>query len=234
MKKKNGFIAISLIYSFFLVFLITLLAIVSDYAHNRILLSNAKNAIKEKLNGLSEFNPLFLPKVDSDNNAIDYNKVNQISYLNEEWKILNVENQEVTLMLNRDLNKEEIENALSDVDGAINEENPEQIHMCLTEDENNTFCNSSILYIWQISLARKVVDIWFEQNALLQKAKSNGALAEMNFLESGNEYSAYIRIPKYAEITDSNIAEEYWNYDNPSETTTSFKTIRPVITVEIQ
>ncbi len=43
MKLNNkGFIAISLIYSFFLVFLITLLAVVSDYAHNRVLLNDVK------------------------------------------------------------------------------------------------------------------------------------------------------------------------------------------------
>lgn len=42
MKKKDGFIAISLIYSFFLVFLALLFSIAMDYSENRILLNDVK------------------------------------------------------------------------------------------------------------------------------------------------------------------------------------------------
>lgn len=50
MLKKNGFISISIVYTFFLVFLMTLLFIISRYTDNRTLLKVVKNDIKEDLN----------------------------------------------------------------------------------------------------------------------------------------------------------------------------------------
>ena len=49
MKNNKGFIAISLIYSFFLVFLVTLLMIALNYAKNRILTEDEEETL-EKLN----------------------------------------------------------------------------------------------------------------------------------------------------------------------------------------
>jgi len=46
MKKKRGFMATSLIYSFFLVFLMLMAAILADNANNRILLSSLKEDIR--------------------------------------------------------------------------------------------------------------------------------------------------------------------------------------------
>lgn len=48
MRKKNGFIAISVIYSFFAVFLVLLLIIVSSYIENRTSFDFYKTSIKEK------------------------------------------------------------------------------------------------------------------------------------------------------------------------------------------
>ncbi len=45
MKKKNGFISITMIYSFFIVFLTLILSIVNGYVNNRNLLNNLKNTI---------------------------------------------------------------------------------------------------------------------------------------------------------------------------------------------
>lgn len=49
MKKKNGFISISIIYTFFLVFLMTLIFIISRYTDARVLLKVVKNDAKESL-----------------------------------------------------------------------------------------------------------------------------------------------------------------------------------------
>ena len=59
MKKKNGFIATSLIYSFFLVFITLFLTIIADYLQNKVLLNTIENDIKEDLNGtknIADFN----------------------------------------------------------------------------------------------------------------------------------------------------------------------------------
>lgn len=49
MKKNQGFIATSLLSSFFLVFIAMLLALVSTLLHNRVLLNNVITSIKEEL-----------------------------------------------------------------------------------------------------------------------------------------------------------------------------------------
>lgn len=59
MKKKNGFIATSLIYSFFLVFITLFLTIIADYLQNKVLLNTIENDIKEDLNAtknIADFN----------------------------------------------------------------------------------------------------------------------------------------------------------------------------------
>ncbi len=66
MKNNNkGFIAISLIYSFFLVFLVTLLMISASYAKNRVLLNHEKQNIQEYLNDLPGFELLRNPDLES-------------------------------------------------------------------------------------------------------------------------------------------------------------------------
>ncbi len=55
MKNNKGFIAISLIYSFFLVFLMVLLAILTNYTQERILLNDVKKETQEYLNTIKDF-----------------------------------------------------------------------------------------------------------------------------------------------------------------------------------
>lgn len=50
MKKKNGFIATSLIYSFFLVFITLFLTIIADYLQNKVLLNTIEGDIKQEIN----------------------------------------------------------------------------------------------------------------------------------------------------------------------------------------
>ena len=58
MNNKKGFIATSLIYSFFLIFITLFLAIIADYLQNKVLLNTIENGIKEEINkgmGCSNF-----------------------------------------------------------------------------------------------------------------------------------------------------------------------------------
>ena len=49
MKKKNGFISMSVIFAFFIMLLMILVGIVALYSSDRILLRKSRNAIKESL-----------------------------------------------------------------------------------------------------------------------------------------------------------------------------------------
>ena len=56
--NKKGFIATSLIYSFFLIFITLFLTIIADYLQNKVLLNTIENGIKEDINkgmGISSF-----------------------------------------------------------------------------------------------------------------------------------------------------------------------------------
>lgn len=50
MKKRKGFIATSLIYSFFLVFIAILVSIMANYTSTRVQLNRLKQDAKEELN----------------------------------------------------------------------------------------------------------------------------------------------------------------------------------------
>lgn len=49
MKKNNGFISMSAIYAFFILFLMILLGIVAFYNYNRLLLNKSHDIIKTHL-----------------------------------------------------------------------------------------------------------------------------------------------------------------------------------------
>ena len=50
MNNNKGFIATSLIYSFFLIFITLFLTIIADYLQNKVLLNTIENGIKEDIN----------------------------------------------------------------------------------------------------------------------------------------------------------------------------------------
>lgn len=49
MKQKNGFMATSLLYAFFILFVALMMGIIANYAHNRILLKTTNEEIAKKL-----------------------------------------------------------------------------------------------------------------------------------------------------------------------------------------
>ncbi len=86
-KKKNGFIATSLIYSFFLIFLMVLLSIVATYSHNRIILSELKKSISNNLsnyiiNGVNNIEEGSSNFSDYLKSKIDHNEIEEFGHGN--------------------------------------------------------------------------------------------------------------------------------------------------------
>ena len=248
MKNNKGFIAISLIYSFFLVFLMTLLMIALNYSKNRILLNEIKNSTQEYLNSLSEFNPVSLENR-------EYQNKEEVKIGNELWKVIENQEESVTLILNRNLTNEEITKGLEtyDLEEAIEND---QVLMCYNS-YIPSFCNyqdnvSFNYYIWSNSIVKKIVDAWFLNNVLLQKGVSRGNIIIMEYndgiREENNLYNSLVRIPTSDEYDKIDDGDSIWyltggertngisNIKIGSSTTVAAhstkKAIRPVITVK--
>lgn len=205
MRNNKGFIAISLIYSFFLVFLVTLLMVVNEYAHNRVLLNDVKKETQEYLNGLAEFNPV---QIENRNFVVN----EEIIFGSEIWKVIGNTNETVTLRLNRNLTSEEIQLAIEKI--GINDvtSGGNNTLMCL-KTYSLTICNyendvTYNYYSWDNSIVKKIVDVWFDNNASLQKALQVETLQNMNYSDEIRSYDSYIRIPtssEYSIIGDNEI-----------------------------
>lgn len=242
MKNNKGFIAISLIYSFFLVFLVTLLIIVNDYAHNRILLSDVKKETQNYLNQLAEFNPVTI-----ENKTYAVNE--EVVFGSERWNVLKDEGENVLLVLNRTLTQEEIDFAKNEL-ALENMSNRNTTLMCLNV-YSTTICNyvNSVTfnyYTWNISIVKKIIDVWFDNNASLQKALQKGSLQNMKYNDNIMNHETFIRIPSFTEynlINDSSI----WYLSTGNRTNglsylqigpelvsahNTYKKIRPVIMVK--
>lgn len=89
MMKKNGFISISIIYSFFIVFMLLLLLIMSTYINNRFNFSIYKNDIKKKVT--EAYNPY------QNSDYLNTYVRNLISSTSSQtaWKVLNENSQGV-------------------------------------------------------------------------------------------------------------------------------------------
>lgn len=251
MKLNNkGFIAISLIYSFFLVFLITLLAVISDYAHNRVLLNDVKQETQEYLNGLAAFNPVYLKyKQNETGENVNYEPLEEVTFGADIWQVIRDDGENVTLVLKRTLIKEEIEASLSNV-GITNASNGNRTLICLNY-YNPAVCNyqNSVVfnyYSWNISIVKRIVDDWLFHEANLQKAISVGSMQNMTYSDGTRNYTNYIRIPlsfEFGTISDTNtwyltLASRANGISTisygPNLVTAhnNFRTIRPVITVK--
>ena len=77
MKNNKGFISVTVIYAFFLVFLTLMIYIVTNMTVNRNLLNNMKKAVKNDLNDAS-FARYLINRYDEDN--INFIKLNSNDY----------------------------------------------------------------------------------------------------------------------------------------------------------
>ena len=243
MKKNNkGFIAISLIYSFFLVFLVTLLMILANYAHNRVLLSSVKKETQNYLNNLAEFNPVNL-----ENKTYAPNE--EVNLASNTWKVLEDLGDSVKIILSRNLTEQEISIALTSK-GIYGAYSGNTTLMCLNS-YNPLYCNFDSAttfneYRWNTSLVKIITDYWLENSAILQKAVDTGNLIRQNFSDGKITYNDYIRIPmssEYVNVNDTNIWYITFSYrangvsyltngmENLSSHST-FKGIRPVIVIK--
>lgn len=255
MKKNNrGFIAISLIYSFFLVFLVTLLMVITTYARNRILLTDVKRDTQEYLNGLAGFNNINLSKKDEDGNAIPYTNGEIVpSFASESWVVMEDLGTTVKLILARDLTADEIQKAVTKNPAIASAVSNATTTMCLHGTYHATICsfNSSVYqnpYTWSQSVVKMIVDSWLDDHALLKKTIDLNILQSMTYKDNTtsyngveNQYTNYIRIPLNSEY-DSSYGDIWYltasaTFDldiNGSTVSTheNLKGIRPVIVVK--
>lgn len=189
-NNKKGFIAISLIYSFFLVFLVTLLSIVNSYAHNRVLLNNIKKEIKTSLESAPDF-------LMSDDLNKSFNTGDVLNILGEEWQVLKDEDSTLLLILNRNLSIEEINYSLDKLNLSIT--SAELMPMCLSYTYRS-YCNNRREYRWGVSVVKNIIENWEWFGA------NESALNNMNYYDGRSSYTSKIRIPQSSEydlISDS-------------------------------
>lgn len=216
MRQKNGFIAVSMIYSFFLVFLMIILATSARNAQTRELLRVFKNDVIKELNQ-KEFIVIKLSKEDN------YTVSQEIDFVGETWQVVENKTDSVVLVLKRALNMEEITSALETNPGNdsffSNSCNTSscRIKMC-TSKYSNQFCyfvntSSYRSYRFSDSTIKYVLERWLEKNVNLQKicrwqydeekdkrVCQKDTLLEMSFSDGVSTQKGYIRIPTKQEI----------------------------------
>lgn len=223
MRNRKGFIAVSLIYSFFLVFLMIMLSNSLKDAQTRLVLGTIKKDIQANLNQEEEFIVTNIPNK-------NYNVGEEVNFVGESW--LTVENKtgSVVLVLKRALNKEEVtkslnvENTNADYFAGACTDSSCKVRMCMNKYYDN-LCyfettSNFIYYTWQNSVAKKIVDEWFLNNVNLQKvcrfqanskACTKDTMISMTFHDGISNNTGYIRIATNAEAA---IGRSKWVINN--------------------
>ncbi len=219
MKQKNGFIAVSMIYSFFLVFLMIVLASSAKNAQTRQLLRTIKEDVKEELNQ-KEFIVIHLPKEE------EYQISQEIDFVGDIWQVVENKTDSVVLVLKRELNTKEILESLeAEMDnetffGEMCNESFCYVKMC-TSKFSSKFCyyenqSNYLNYQWNNSIIKYVLERWLEKNVNLQKICrgqynqemekricQKDTLMEMTFSDGISSQKGYIRIPTNEEIQNA-------------------------------
>ncbi len=226
MKKKKGFIATSLIYSFFLVFLMLMMTLLAKSVNNRILTNSVKKDIREDIELKSG-----LINLNIENKT--YNVGDSINFANESWLVLENKSSSVVLILNRTLTEQEIlltmgydktDNYFGTCNGSSC-----SLRACLKDKINGEYCylytsNTNLYRIptfyptesiiseterrnknYGYTLVGRAVNIWFRNQAGLTLAINNDILIPLNFSDgvltytSTNENPYYVRLPSSTE-----------------------------------
>lgn len=227
MKQRNGFIAVSMIYSFFLVFLMIILATSIKNAQTRQLLKTIKEDVREELNQ-KEFIVIQLPKEEN------YEINQEVDFVGDIWQVVENKTDSVILILKRELTMKELTEALEITKentkffGACNE-NSCQVKMC-TNGFSSQFCyyENQINYKnyeWNNSIVKYILERWLEKNVNLQKICrwqydeekdrricQKDTLMEMTFSDDISSRKGYIRVPTKEEIATS----KQWVITNPN------------------
>lgn len=220
--KKRGFIATSLIYSFFLVFLMLMATILLRSVNNRILLNAIKDDIKMFLNGTSTL------LIDTIENKT-YNPGDAIKYAGEDWQVVSNKPNSVVLILTRGLNKIELMDALTLQDkfytscddtlcllrGCFN--HFDGIGNCFLDETDHGFYsiptwNPTFTQINNNNYGRYIpssaVESWFNNHNGLKRALEKDKLILQNFSDGYNTYpiepteKIYVRLLLDSETTN--------------------------------
>lgn len=230
MRNKKGFLATSMIYSFFLVFLMLMVTILAENVNNRVLVGRIKDDIREEIDGQQSFVTDVLE-------AKNYLVGDTVSYAGEDWQVIEDKGTQVVLVLKRALTKKEI------VDGIGEEGNNAlygscddtscQVRACYNA---STLGTAGELYCWifesntnlyripswmpnetQIknqnygqTIVSAVTRSWFNTHQGLQKALNNNKLINMTFSDGELTTTGYVRIPSTSEVSNAtNVSKWY-------------------------
>lgn len=223
MKNKKGFIATSMIYAFFLVFLMLMVTILANSINNRILVGRIKEDIRSEINAEASFAVDVLP---SKNYAVS----EVVRFAGEDWNVITDKGSTVVLVLNRALNKQEIVSAIREegnnrIYGTCNDTDC-QVRACFNASNTQTageqYCwyysgssyripawnptssqinNSNVTLRQGQTIVSSVVRSWFDTHQSLQRVLSKGKLVSMTFNDGGSTVSGYVRIPSTSEIS---------------------------------
>lgn len=212
MKQKKGFVATSLIYSFFLVFILLMVTILSRSSNTRVLLNAIKGDIRSDINDDRGF------VVDEIENKT-YTLGSDLSFAGEMWKVIENKSSSVVLVLSRSLIATEILSAIArpvtdtNFYGTCNDTSC-RVRACKTGSSGQEYC---YLYPSNTAIHRKpswnpstsqvknenygktivsqVVNSWFSTHQGLNRAKDKDKLVLMSFNDGYMNTTGYIRIP---------------------------------------
>lgn len=231
MKNKKGFIATSVIYSFFLVFLMLMVTILTSSVNNRVLVGRIKEDIRSEIDGQESFVVGILePKA--------YQIGEVVNFANENWQVIQDKGNTVVFVLQRSLTKQEIiatigQEGNNQMYGTCNDESC-QVRACynasLTGTGGQLYCyfysgNANLYRIpsWNPTNAQiqnqnygqtivgAIVNAWFNAHQGLQRVLDNEKLVEMSINDGALTSRGYVRIPMTSEVSNTTNANKWAN-----------------------
>lgn len=217
MNKKKGFIATSVIYAFFLMFLMMMVIILARSINNRILVDAVKDDVRDAMEEQDSFVNLVLEDK-------SYTVGEFVSYAKESWQVLQNKTDSVVLILNRGLTQTEIETYIRAYAedtlyfGSCTSNNC-QVRYCITEDRGGEYCylngsayrmpmwNPTVDEIQNQNYGQTLPSVstngWFQNHQYLQKALKEGKLIEMTFQDGFKNTTGYVRLPLSTEVNNT-------------------------------
>ena len=136
--NRKGFIATSIIYAFFLMFLMMMVIILAKSVNNRILVDAVKDDVRDAMDEQDSFVNIVLEDK-------TYTVGEIVTYAGETWQVLQNKTDSAVLMLNRGLTQTEIETyirayANDTVYFGTCTNNNCQVRYCITENKEGEYC----------------------------------------------------------------------------------------------
>ncbi len=209
MKNNKGFIAISLIYSFFLVFLVTLLMIMNSYVHNRVLLNSVKKDTQQYLESLKGFS-------DSTLQNRPYASREKVTIFGETFRVIEDKGTRLVLILDRslknDVRNNEIMPFVNNLRAPLktyvrDEVDGDKVSMCLNRNTHGSYsgislCSKTMYYRWEYSIVKYILNSWINQRTEKYKEMRENIIGGVNG----------VRIPEADEYDyiDASYRDEIW------------------------